>query len=198
MVGRASRPRLPGEGALFVAIGILGATVMPHNLYLHSALVQSRRIAAHAGGHPPGHPLQPHRLGDRAERRAPGQRRHPGAGRRHLLQGGAVRRRRDPGRPPAARRRCWGAAWRPIAFAVALLAAGQSSTLTGTLAGQIVMEGFLHIRMRAAGPPAAHPGAGDRPGRADHRLLRRAGDRGACWCSRRWCSRSSSPSPSSP
>ena len=41
----ASRRRLPGEGALFVAIGILGATVMPHNLYLHSALVQSRRIA---------------------------------------------------------------------------------------------------------------------------------------------------------
>jgi manganese transport protein len=39
------RPSLP-PGALFVAIGILGATVMPHNLYLHSALVQSRRIGA--------------------------------------------------------------------------------------------------------------------------------------------------------
>src|SRR3954467_2640233 len=37
-------PALPGEGALFLAIGILGATVMPHNLYLHSALVQSRRV----------------------------------------------------------------------------------------------------------------------------------------------------------
>ena len=37
-------PSLPGEGALYLAIGILGATVMPHNLYLHSALVQSRRI----------------------------------------------------------------------------------------------------------------------------------------------------------
>src|SRR5437763_482586 len=39
-------PRLPGEGALYLAIAILGATVMPHNLYLHSALVQSRRIGA--------------------------------------------------------------------------------------------------------------------------------------------------------
>ena len=38
-------PSLPGEGALFLAIAILGATVMPHNLYLHSALVQSRRIS---------------------------------------------------------------------------------------------------------------------------------------------------------
>src|SRR5436853_746768 len=38
-------PRLPGEGALYLAIAILGATVMPHNLYLHSALVQSRRNA---------------------------------------------------------------------------------------------------------------------------------------------------------
>src|SRR5581483_7660412 len=37
-------PSLPGNGALYLAIGILGATVMPHNLYLHSALVQSRRV----------------------------------------------------------------------------------------------------------------------------------------------------------
>ena len=41
------RPSLP-PGALFVAIGILGATVMPHNLYLHSALVQTRRIGSDA------------------------------------------------------------------------------------------------------------------------------------------------------
>ena len=45
-------------GALFLAIGILGATVMPHNLYLHSALVQSRRVRRHAGGDPRRHPLQ--------------------------------------------------------------------------------------------------------------------------------------------
>ena len=42
------RPSLP-EGSLYIAIGILGATVMPHNLYLHSALVQTRRIGADAG-----------------------------------------------------------------------------------------------------------------------------------------------------
>ncbi len=43
-------PALPGAGALYVAIGILGATVMPHNLYLHSALVQSRRITQTPAG----------------------------------------------------------------------------------------------------------------------------------------------------
>ena len=59
------RPSLP-PGALFVAIGILGATVMPHNLYLHSALVQTRRIGGDRGEQGDGLPLQPDRLGDRA------------------------------------------------------------------------------------------------------------------------------------
>ena len=49
-------------------------------------------------------------------------------------------------------------------FALALLASGQNSTLTGTLAGQIVMEGFLNIRLRAMAAPADHAADRDRPG----------------------------------
>ncbi len=70
----------------------------------------------------------------------------------------------------------------PILFGVALLCAGQSSTLTGTLAGQIVMEGYLHLRiapwLRRLVDPADGPGAGGRwssPGRA-----RRPPS--TCWC----------------
>ncbi len=137
------RPTLP-PGALFVAIGILGATVMPHNLYLHSALVQTRRIGK-----------------DQASRAA--------ACRFYLLDStialnaaflvnaailvlsAAVFYRHGlevvtieeahkllPSFLGKAA---------PILFAVALLCAGQSSTLTGTLAGQIVMEGYLHLRI---------------------------------------------------
>jgi manganese transport protein len=137
------RPSLP-PGALFVAMGILGATVMPHNLYLHSALVQSRRI---------GH--------DRASKAR--------ACRYNLIDSAIalnaaffvnsailvlsaavfhtnaqeVATLQDAYRllpqflAPVA----------PILFGIALLCAGQSSTLTGTLAGQIVMEGYLHLRI---------------------------------------------------
>jgi manganese transport protein len=138
-------PRLNSE-SLYVAIAILGATVMPHNLYLHSALVQTRNI------------------GDTNESKAVAckynlidttialngaffvnaailvvsasvffsrgivvteiQQAH------HLI---------DP---------LLGTAIAGTLFGVALLAAGQSSTLTGTLAGQIVMEGFLKLRVR--------------------------------------------------
>jgi manganese transport protein len=137
------RPALP-PGALFVAIGILGATVMPHNLYLHSALVQSRRIGP-----------------DEASKRT--------ACRFNLLDSvialnaaffvnaailvlsAAVFHRR--GLEVASIEEAYrilpsflGRA-APFLFGLALLCAGQSSTLTGTLAGQIVMEGYLHIRI---------------------------------------------------
>ena len=59
-------------------------------------------------------------------------------------------------------------------FAVALLASGQNSTITGTLAGQIVMEGFLDIRLPAVAPPADHPPHRDHPGGDRHGALRRA------------------------
>ena len=143
---RASCRPLPEPGALFVAIGILGATVMPHNLYLHSALVQSRRI-----GNTPASkaPACRYNLIDSVVALNAAllrQRGDPGARRRRVLQGGPVQGRRDRGGLQAARP-LLGHRLAPILFGVALLGAGQSSTLTGTLAGQIVMEGFLHLRI---------------------------------------------------
>ena len=61
------RPSLP-PGSLYVAIGILGATVMPHNLYLHSALVQTRRIGSDSRSKSMRMPLLLDRLGDRTQR----------------------------------------------------------------------------------------------------------------------------------
>ena len=138
---------LRNSGMLYVAIGIIGSTVMPHNLYLHSAIVQTRKF----------------------ERTPTGRREavkyatidstvalmfalfinaaililaasafhgngHEGVGEiqeaYHLLDG------------------VLGVTFASTLFAIALLASGQNSTLTGTLAGQIVMEGFLNIRLR--------------------------------------------------
>ena len=152
-------PSLAKPGMMFVAIGIIGATVMPHNLYLHSALVQSRKFQK-----------------DEASIR--------GAIRFNSIDsvvaltvaflvnaaimvlaalvfygktsvtvagGGVVNFSSDSD---------WiriayltlapllGTAAGSTIFVVALLASGQSSTITGTLAGQVVMEGFMHWRMR--------------------------------------------------
>jgi manganese transport protein len=138
-------PRINNE-SLYVAIGILGATVMPHNLYLHSALVQTRRIGSTL-----------------AERRE--------ACRFNLIDSvvalngalivnaailvlaaavffkhGIVVTEIDQAQGLLSP--LLGATFAGGLFAVALLASGQSSTLTGTFAGQIVMEGFLNLRMR--------------------------------------------------
>ena len=142
-----SRAVLHDERMLYLAVAILGATVMPHNLYLHSSLVQTRAFA-------------------RTE-----------AGRRDALRnatldtvlslGGAllvnsailalaaavfyraghveVAELRDAHRLLAPLLGSRGAA---TVFAIALLAAGQSATLTGTMAGQVVMTGFLRVRLR--------------------------------------------------
>ena len=67
---------------LYIAIGILGATVMPHNLYLHSALVQTRRIGKNGSRKTHGLPVQSDRFHHRAERRAAGECGDPDAGRR--------------------------------------------------------------------------------------------------------------------
>jgi len=132
---------------LYIAIGILGATVMPHNLYLHSAIVQTRNF----------------------ERTPEGKReaikfsildstialmfalfvnaailvvaaatfyRH---GRGDVAEIGQAYQLLTP---------LLGVTGASTLFALALLASGQNSTLTGTLAGQIVMEGFLRIRLR--------------------------------------------------
>ncbi|MSU50968.1 MAG: divalent metal cation transporter [Opitutus sp.] len=132
---------------LYIAIGILGATVMPHNLYLHSSIVQTRRYEQTAAGKREAikfgtldstfalmfalfinaaililaaaafHKSGHQDVGEIQEAF-------------HLLDG------------------LLGVKFAAVLFAVALLASGQNSTLTGTLAGQIVMEGFLNIRLR--------------------------------------------------
>jgi manganese transport protein len=132
---------------LYIAIGILGATVMPHNLYLHSSIVQTRKIERHTEGVRSAikfatidstaslllaffvnaaililaaatfHEKGMHEVADITD----------------------AYRLLDP---------IVGAAFSSTLFAVALLASGQNSTLTGTLAGQIVMEGFLNIRLK--------------------------------------------------
>ncbi len=132
---------------LYVAIGILGATVMPHNLYLHSSIIQTRKFVQNAAGKAEAikfgtidstfalmfalfingailvlaasafHGTGHRQVGEIQEAF-------------HLLDG------------------VLGVTFASTLFALALLASGQNSTLTGTLAGQIVMEGFLNIRLR--------------------------------------------------
>ena len=139
-------PTIPNDEALFIAIGIIGATVMPHNLYLHSALVQTRKI-------------DPSEKGIRRAIRfniidstiALNLALFVNAA--ILILAAAVfhkngyegvseiqdaHRLLEP---------LLGQSYAPVLFAVALIAAGQSSTVTGTLAGQIVMEGYLHLRI---------------------------------------------------
>jgi manganese transport protein len=139
-------PTALNDAALYIAIGIIGATVMPHNLYLHSALVQTRKfertpietrrairfnfidstIALNAAffvnaailvlAGSAFYSAGLHEVSDITQAH-------------HLL---------EP---------LLGSKLAPILFAVALLCAGQSSTITGTLAGQIIMEGYLNLRI---------------------------------------------------
>jgi len=145
-VVRGFVPYLPNHAALYIAIGIIGATVMPHNLYLHSALVQTRKINRN----------------DKDIKKAlkfnaadstialnvaflvnaaililaaavffvSGHQQVASLQDAHKLLSPLL-----------------GSKWAPMLFAIALIAAGQSSTVTGTLAGQIVMEGYLRIRI---------------------------------------------------
>ena len=159
-MGRAlAAPQLRQAGMLFVAIGIMGATVMPHNLYLHSALVQSRKLQ------------QDERSIRRAIRFntidstvALGIAFFVNAailvlaamvfyGRESVaLSGGqVVQFTADNDWIRVAYLTLAPLLGTPMAstlFAVALLASGQSSTITGTLAGQVVMEGFMHWRIQ--------------------------------------------------
>jgi manganese transport protein len=134
-------------GMLYIAIGILGATVMPHNLYLHSSIVQTRRYELSS------------------------------AGKREAIKFATIdstvalmfalfinaailivaaatfytRGRNDVAEIQDAYKLLTpllGVTGASTLFALALLASGQNSTLTGTLAGQIVMEGFLNLRVR--------------------------------------------------
>jgi manganese transport protein len=146
-MGAGLVPALPGEGALFLAIGILGATVMPHNLYLHSALVQSRRVQRTPMGMRQGIRFNTidsvvalnGALLVNAALLVLAAATFFKAGLFNVAEIQDAHKLLDP---------LLGHRIAPIAFAVALIAAGQSSTITGTLAGQVVMEGFVHIRLR--------------------------------------------------
>ncbi|MGB6092544.1 MAG: Nramp family divalent metal transporter [Moheibacter sp.] len=139
-------PSLPDATALYIAIGIIGATVMPHNLYLHSALVQTRKIKDNPESI---RAAIKYNFWDSAI-----------ALNLALLVNAAIlilaatvffktgntqiaeledaHRMLEP---------LLGTKWASVLFAVALIAAGQSSTVTGTLSGQIVMEGYLRLRI---------------------------------------------------
>jgi len=140
-------PSLPDHAAFYLALGILGATVMPHNLYLHTALVQTRDIGAG-----PEDKRQAIRFNITDTIVALGAAFFVNGG--ILVVSAAVFHRAgyfDVSELQEAHRLLAPLLGAPIAstaFALALLASGQSSTITGTLAGQIVMEGFLHIRIR--------------------------------------------------
>lgn len=139
-------PTIPNSAALYIAIGIIGATVMPHNLYLHSALVQTRKV---------GKDEESIRKAIRfntidsaialnlalfvnaaililaaATFHKEGMPQISRLEDAHLLLGNLL-----------------GTKWASHLFAIALIAAGQSSTITGTLAGQIVTEGYLRLRI---------------------------------------------------
>ncbi|RPI58786.1 MAG: divalent metal cation transporter, partial [Planctomycetaceae bacterium] len=134
-------------GELYIAIGILGATVMPHNLYLHSALVQSRDVSR---SRPSVAQACKYNLIDSVVALN-------GAffiNAAILVVAAATFYEHkiiveEFAQAPELLQRLLGSDVAKYAFALGLLCAGQSSTVTGTLAGQITMEGFLNFRMRA-------------------------------------------------
>ncbi|MBW8685149.1 Nramp family divalent metal transporter [Chitinophaga rhizophila] len=140
------KPTIPDNTALYIAIGIIGATVMPHNLYLHSALVQTRKIKRDEKGI-----RQALKLNFIDSAVALNLAFFVNAA--ILILAAAVffkTGRTDVAEIQDAHQLLEGLLgnkWAPALFAIALIAAGQSSTVTGTLAGQIVMEGYLRLRI---------------------------------------------------
>lgn len=141
------REVLTDPGMLYVAIGILGATVMPHNLYLHSSIVQTRAYERNEAGK---------RMAVRFATidstvalflaffvNAAILVLAAAAFHRNGYHGVADINQAHELLTPVL-----GATAASVVFAVALLASGQNSTLTGTLAGQIVMEGFLDLKLK--------------------------------------------------
>ena len=132
--------------SLYIAVAILGATVMPHNLYLHSALVQTRRIGATQSDMRVACrfnfldlfvALNAALLVNAAI----------------LIMSAAVFHKHgivvtEIGQAHALLAPILGSTLASVVFGAALLCSGQSSTLTGTMAGQIVMEGFVRLKMQ--------------------------------------------------
>ena len=139
-------PSLPNNKALYIAIGIIGATVMPHNLYLHSSLVQTRRIDQSNKGL--WQAIKYNIIDSvlalnmaffvNAAILVLAAATFYKVGMYHVEEIQDAHKLLAP---------MLGTKWAAILFAVALIAAGQSSTITGTLAGQIVMEGYLNLRI---------------------------------------------------
>ncbi|MBI3493060.1 MAG: Nramp family divalent metal transporter [Acidobacteria bacterium] len=156
-----SRPELAAIGAgfiprkevlrnpqmLYIAIGILGATVMPHNLYLHSSIVQTRKYgdtresraeAIHFASIDSAVALMSALFINAAILVMASAVFH-GTGHQDVADIGDAYQLLSP---------LLGTTMASVLFAVALLCSGQNATLTGTLAGQIVMEGFINLRIR--------------------------------------------------
>lgn len=132
---------------LYIGIGILGATVMPHNLYLHSSIVQTRDYNRDTQGKKEA--IKFATLDStvslllaffiNAAILILAAATFHTTGNKHVADINDAYKMLTP---------ILGASMASIAFAIALLASGQNSTLTGTLAGQIVMEGFLNIKLK--------------------------------------------------
>ena len=135
------------KDALYIAIGILGATVMPHNLYLHSSIVQTRNYEQNSAGKAEAMKFATldstvalmFALFINAAILIVAAATFHSRGQNNVAEIQDAYQLLSPmlGVPIAS-----------VLFAFALLASGQNSTLTGTLAGQIVMEGFLNLRLR--------------------------------------------------
>jgi len=132
---------------LYIAIGILGATVMPHNLYLHSSIVQTRKyVDTHASKAEAirfatidSSVALMFALFINAAILMMAAATFHGSGHENVAEIGDAYQLLSP---------LLGSGAASVLFAVALLCSGQNATLTGTLAGQIVMEGFINLRVR--------------------------------------------------
>ena len=139
-------PSIPNDQALYIAIGIIGATVMPHNLYLHSSLVQTRRIQR--TDHGIWTSIKYNFIDSAIALNAAffvnaailvlAASTFFKAGMNEVEDIQDAYKFLSP---------MLGTQWASMLFGIALVAAGQSSTITGTLAGQIVMEGYLNLRI---------------------------------------------------
>jgi manganese transport protein len=138
---------LTNQGMLYISIGIIGATVMPHNLYLHSSIVQTRKYEQTIGGKREAIKFATidSTLALTLALFINGAILVLAASAFHWSGHKDVASIQDAYQLLSP---MLGAGAASILFAVALLASGQNSTLTGTLAGQIVMEGFVNIRLR--------------------------------------------------
>lgn len=145
-IAQGLKPSIPNNAALYIAIGIIGATVMPHNLYLHSALVQTRKVK-----HDQHSLKKAIRYNTWDSALALNMALFVNAA--ILILAAAVFHQGGHAEVAALKdahrllHTMLGTKWSSHLFAIALIAAGQSSTITGTLAGQIVMEGYLNLRI---------------------------------------------------